>query len=370
MLCCALRYGDQRRAATQQRLLGHVVGGDYAAAHALALKNDLGAARRSGGSLDANAASALTVAASVKRLLGRTGADARAASARQAMDIARGRLGATSRVTVALLASTEPKPYPLRKVDSENVFPFDEPQTDANAAVQLQRTWRGHAGRCRWFTESTAKLQAEIAAQVEVCDRSSVDMLSSKLRQRCNHALAQSYTDISGTCILRGKLRRFTFVCMIELSELKKEVQTIRDLCAQQSRAVTVLQSLLRRHQGRREARLLRLRQYPMAVWDTDLVLRWLEQIQLPLEAARELAGNDTCNSEREARAVLLQLCNDHSIDGSLLQAMNKSVASLLFKDAPCAVSVLLSERDRQVEETAAWAARDALAAGIDLLHV
>jgi hypothetical protein len=218
---------QQRRAATQRRLLGHVVGGDYAAVQDLLLApHDLGAARRAGGPLEANAASALVLGASLKRLLGGGGGSA---SLTRALDIARGWDGAAGRATAALLASAKATHYPLRKVDSASVFPFDEPQTEAGAALRVQRTWRGHAGRCTWFKKSTAQLQTEIAAQVAACDRGPVDVLSPKLRQRCKHALAQTYTDISGTCILRGKLRRFTFVCVIELSELKREVQAARD---------------------------------------------------------------------------------------------------------------------------------------------
>ena len=107
------------------------------------------------------------------------------------------------------------------------MFRFDEPRTEAGAALHVQRTWRGHAGRRAWFTKTTAQLQNDIVAQVAACDRSLVDVLSPKLRQRCKHALAQTYTDISGTCTLRGKVRRFTFVCVIELTELKREVQAV-----------------------------------------------------------------------------------------------------------------------------------------------
>lgn len=221
---------QQRRAASQRRLLGHVVSEDYDAAHELALTTDLGAARRAGGPLDAHAASALVVGASLKRLLGDAGPDA--GGRLRALDIAHERAGAAGRVTAALLASAGAARYPLRKVDSASVFPFDEPRTEAGAALHVQRMWRGHAGRCAWFTKTTAQLQDDIAAHVAACDRSPVDVLSPKLRQRCKHALAQVYTDISGTCTLRGKVRRFTFVCVIELSELKTEVQAVRERSA------------------------------------------------------------------------------------------------------------------------------------------
>ena len=216
---------QQRRAASQRRLLGHVVGGDYDAARELALAADLGAARRAGGPLDAHVASALVVGASLKRLL--CDADPDAGGGNRALDIAREWAGTAGGVTAALLASAEAARYPLRKVDSASVFPFDEPRTEAGAALHVQRTWRGHAGRRAWFTKTTAQLQNDIVAQVAACDRSLVDVLSPKLRQRCKHALAQTYTDISGTCTLRGKVRRFTFVCVIELTELKREVQAV-----------------------------------------------------------------------------------------------------------------------------------------------
>lgn len=218
---------QQRRAASQRRLLGHVVGGDYDAARELALATDLGAARRAGGPLDAHVASALVVGASLKRLL--CDADPDAGGGNRALDIAREWAGTAGGVTAALLASAEAARYPLRKVDSASVFRFDEPRTEAGAALHVQRTWRGHAGRRAWFTKTTAQLQNDIVAQVAACDRSLVDVLSPKLRQRCKHALAQTYTDISGTCTLRGKVRRFTFVCVIELTELKREVQAVRE---------------------------------------------------------------------------------------------------------------------------------------------
>ena len=103
--------------------------------------------------------------------------------------------------------------------------------TERRAAVRIQAVWRSRLTQRRWFEAAVAAAKMAIAAEL-----SEAKGLPPELRSACSFALAQTYSDLSGRCVLiRQPLHCprpcrvevcFTHACVIELRELHSRLRS------------------------------------------------------------------------------------------------------------------------------------------------
>ena len=252
-----------------------------------------------------------------------------------------------------------PAHYPLRKIDSDNVFSFDELPSPSAAAAQIQRVWRGWSGRKRWFDVEIKRLKGQLAANLAVVRELDVPP---RLRQLCQHALQQNYDDPHGFCRHAGKLRRFTFVCVMELCKLNRDLLATLRLFRTRRKAAVRVQAAVRGHAVRRACRRRRLRRKPMEGWTAEQVASWLDGVRLCEDAALELTdtlrdercaarGRRLWRERRSAHKLLVQVFAEHSIDGRLLSVLTEPLLKAVVKEAPRTVACIIAERDAALRE-------------------
>ena len=242
----------------------------------------------------------------------------------------------------------------MRKIDSDNVFSFDELPSPSAAAAQIQRVWRGWSGRTSWFDAEIKRLKGQLAANLAVVRELDVPP---RLRQLCQHALQQNYDDPHGFCRHAGKLRRFTFVCVMELSKLNRDLLATLRLFRTRGKAAVRVQAAVRGHAARRACRRRRLRRKPMEGWTAEQVASWLDGVRLCEDAALELTdtlrdercavrGRRLWRERRSAHRLLVQVFAEHSIDGRLLSVLTEPLLKAVVKEAPRTVACIIAERD------------------------
>ena len=106
--------------------------------------------------------------------------------------------------------------------------------TERHAAVRIQAVWRSRLTQRRWFEAAVAGAKRAIAAEL-----SEAKELPPELRSACSFALAQTYSDLSGRCVLSRQPShcprpcrvevRFTHACVIELRELHSRLCSTGD---------------------------------------------------------------------------------------------------------------------------------------------